>query len=71
MLTLWGSRKRTDCAGTTRRDFLKVGSLGATGLMLPDLLRARAAQAASGRPARNASVVWLWLGGRTFARGDL
>ena len=63
MLNLWGSRKRADCDGTTRRDFLKVGVLGATGLMLPDLLRARAAAAANGQPTRNTSVVWLWLGG--------
>ena len=63
MLNLWGSRKRTDCDGATRRDFLKVGVLGATGLALPDLLRARAAAQASGRPTRNTSVVWLWLGG--------
>jgi hypothetical protein len=63
MLNLWGSRKRTDCDGATRRDFLKVGALGATGLMLPDLLRARAAAQAAGRSTRNTSVVWLWLGG--------
>src|SRR5213076_1366271 len=63
MLNLWGSRKRTDCDGATRSDFLKVGALGATGLMLPDLLRARAAAQAAGRPTRNTSVVWLWLGG--------
>src|SRR3989440_7028886 len=63
MLNLWGSRKRTDCDGASRRDFLKVGALGATGLMLPDLLRARAAAQAAGRPTRNTSVVWLWLGG--------
>src|SRR3989440_7970715 len=63
MLNLWGSRKGTDCDGTTRRDFLKVGALGATGLMLPDLLRARARAAAQGQPTRNTSVVWLWLSG--------
>ena len=63
MLNMWGLRKRTDCDGSTRRDFLKVGALGMTGLMLPDLLRARAAAAAAGRPTRNTSVVWLWLGG--------
>jgi len=34
-----------------------------TGLMLPDLLRARAAAAAAGQTTRNTSVVWLWLGG--------
>src|SRR4029077_13932868 len=49
--------------GTSRRDFLKVGALGLGGLMLPDLLRARAAAAAEGKPTRKSSVVWLWLGG--------
>jgi hypothetical protein len=63
MLNLWWPRRRTDCDGTTRRDFLKIGALGTTGLMLPDLLRARAAASASGMPTRNTSVVWLWLGG--------
>ncbi len=63
MLNLWSSRTGTACDGTTRRDFLKVGVLGATGLMLPDLLRARARAASEGRPTRNTSVVWLWLGG--------
>src|SRR5712691_9353486 len=63
MFNIFGSRKGTDCDGTTRRDFLKIGALGATGLMLPDLLRARAAAQAAGRPTRNTSVVWLWLGG--------
>jgi len=63
MLNLWGSRKGTDCDGTTRRDFLKVGALGLTGLTLPNLLKARAAAAASGLSTKNTSVVWLWLGG--------
>src|SRR5947209_1160215 len=63
MLNLWSNRMRTDCDGGSRRDFLKVGALGATGLMLPDLLRARAAARAAGAPTRNTSVVWLWLGG--------
>src|SRR5919204_630579 len=45
MLNVWGSRQRTDCDGTTRRDFLKVGALGMTGLLSPDLLRARDATA--------------------------
>ena len=43
MFQLDGSRKGTTCDGSTRRDFLKVGALGLGGLMLPDLLRARAA----------------------------
>jgi uncharacterized protein (DUF1501 family) len=63
MLQLVTSRRRTDCDGTSRRDFLKVGTLGAAGLALPDLLRARASAAAAGKSSRNTSVVWLWLGG--------
>jgi uncharacterized protein (DUF1501 family) len=63
MLTLLGSRRRTACDGTTRRDFLKVGALGMSGFLLPDLLRARSAAAANGAPTKNTSVVWVWLGG--------
>src|SRR5689334_7780382 len=63
MFQLWGNRLRSTCDGGSRRDFLKVGALGLGGLMLPDLLRARAAAATAGRPTRNTSVVWLWLGG--------
>jgi hypothetical protein len=63
MFHLSGSRTRTTCDGGSRRDFLKVGALGLGGLMLPDLLRARAAAAAAGKATRNTSVVWLWLGG--------
>lgn len=63
MLNFLSNRKTTDCDGSSRRDFLKVGALGMSGLMLPDLLRARAAQAAQGQAVRNTSVVWLWLSG--------
>lgn len=63
MLNLWGNRKLPSCDGATRRDFLRVGTLGLSGLMLPDLLRARAAASQAGAPTRNTSVVWLWLGG--------
>src|SRR5438270_3649269 len=63
MLQLWSNRRQTDCNGSTRRDFLKIGALGMGGLMLPDLLRARARAAEQGTPTRNTSVVWLWLGG--------
>ena len=63
MLNVFGSRAGSVCDGGSRRDFLKVGALGLGGLMLPDLLRARAAAATAGRPTRNTSVVWLWLGG--------
>jgi hypothetical protein len=63
MLTLFSSGKRTTCDGVLRRDFLKVGALGMGGLLLPDLLRARAQSTSSGQPTRTTSVVWLWLGG--------
>jgi hypothetical protein len=63
MLNLFGSRTGLNCDGTTRRDFLKVGALGLTGFMLPELLRARAAAAVAGTASKNTSVVWLWLGG--------
>src|SRR5437763_11266996 len=62
MLQIAFPRRRPDCDGTSRRDFLKVGALGAAGLTLPDLLRARASAAAAGKSSRNTSVVWLWLG---------
>jgi len=63
MLHLAVPRRGHTCDGQTRRDFLKIGALGMTGLMLPDLLRARAAAQSAGRPTRNTAVIWLWLGG--------
>ena len=63
MLNLWSNRTAAHCDGGTRRDFLKVGALGMGGLALSDLLRARAKASETGRPTRNTSVVWLWLGG--------
>ena len=63
MLKIASSRRNPDCDGKSRRDFLKVGALGATGVMLPDLLRARASAAQQGSLSHRTSVVWLWLGG--------
>jgi hypothetical protein len=63
MLNLWGTRSRKDCEGTSRRDFLRIGALGLTGLTLPGLLRLRSAAAESGQSVKDTSVVWLWLGG--------
>src|SRR5262245_39847454 len=63
MLRIWSPRRATTCDGGSRRDFLKVGALGLGGLLLPDLLRARAAAAAQGAASKQTSVVWLWLGG--------
>jgi hypothetical protein len=63
MLNLLSDRKVAQCDGSTRRDFLKAGALGMGGLVLSDLLRARAQASQSGQPTRKTSVVWLWLGG--------
>jgi uncharacterized protein (DUF1501 family) len=43
MLDLLGRGVAATCNGTTRRDFLKVGALGAVGLTLADYLAAKAA----------------------------
>src|SRR5262245_17943892 len=63
MLDIFGRSTTRNCEGTSRRDFLKVGSLGLGALALPDLLRARAAAKEEGRQVRDTSVDWLWLGG--------
>lgn len=63
MLELQFGRRTGNCEGTNRRDFLRVGALGAGALGLPQLLKARAASAAEGKSTKNTSVVWLWLGG--------
>lgn len=63
MFRITNSQQGKTCDGQSRRDFLKVGALGAGGLMLPDLLRARAADSQSGHSTKKTSVVWLWLGG--------
>ena len=59
-----GRRTHRCCEGTTRRALLKAGVLGASGLMLPDLLRAEDARrgTASGPPAER-SVILVWLDG--------
>lgn len=63
MLTLQFERRHRDCDGQTRRDFLRIGTLGVGALTLPDLLHAQALAKMEGRPTKNTSVVWLWLGG--------
>src|SRR5947208_3532114 len=50
MLSLLGS-PRTLCDGRTRRDFLRLGGLGALGLGLSDALRLQAAAAPAERAA--------------------
>lgn len=57
-----GSPGLLDCSGLSRRDFLRVGTLGLGGLSLPWLL-AQKAQAESGSFLRNKSIVYLFLSG--------
>src|SRR5215212_7120039 len=49
-----------ECDGVTRRDVLRVGSLAALGLGLPEFLRARAM---AGSPGKEVSCILLWLQG--------
>ena len=48
------------CDGVTRRDFLKIGTIGALGLTLPEFLHIEKAIAAN--PKAKACIV-LWMGG--------
>src|SRR4051794_16289560 len=50
------------CDGINRRHFLRVGSLAAFGLSLPDWLRARARGATSAKE-KDVSCILLWLQG--------
>ena len=60
MLSIPGNRISGFCDGLSRRNFLRIGSLGLGGLALPDLLRA---EAAAGKPNRQKSVVMIYLPG--------
>ena len=56
-----------------RRDVLRIGTLGLTGLTLADLLRARADGAEQSMPTKKTSVILLFLegGGSQFETFDL
>ena len=51
------------CDGISRRNFLRVGSLTALGLSLPDLLRAKAEAAGRSSKGQEVSCILLWLQG--------
>jgi uncharacterized protein (DUF1501 family) len=63
MFQVVSNRRFRDCDGTSRREFLKVGTLGLGAMGLPALLQARADAASAGRPVKDTAVVWLWLSG--------
>ena len=62
MLTILGpnDRDRQFCDGVSRRNFLKIGGLGAVGLTLPQLLRC---QAQAGIRQSHKSVILIYLVG--------
>jgi hypothetical protein len=63
MLKILGSNNRF-CDGISRRDFLQIGGLGAAGLTLPQLFRARAASVDRPRAASRAkSCILLFMYG--------
>lgn len=63
MLTIWGKSRIGRCDGVARRDFIKVGGLGALGLTLGDALRARASATAAGAPTNDRAVILYWVDG--------
>jgi hypothetical protein len=62
MLDLLGSGKATTCNGATRRDFLKVGSLGALGFSLADYFAAQAAGTVSANADNRSAIMIFNLG---------
>src|SRR5881394_2743683 len=62
MLTIFGKPNRNGgfCDGVTRRDFLTIGGSIAGGLMLPNLLRAEAAQ---NRGSQHKAIINIYLPG--------
>src|SRR3954467_8029565 len=64
MITIPGSPVRW-CDGLSRREFLQIGSLGAAGLALPDLFRARAQgfTPPAGGAGRGRACILLFMGG--------
>ncbi|HWG44359.1 MAG TPA: DUF1501 domain-containing protein [Gemmataceae bacterium] len=64
MLTLYAGHRSRDCAGISRRDFLRAGFLGLGGLTLPWLLRTRAEAASLNSDfVRDKAVVLVFLAG--------
>jgi uncharacterized protein (DUF1501 family) len=63
MLDIFTDRAYRDCDGMARREFLKIGTLGAGALTLSGLLAARAQAKAAGQQVKDTSVVWVWLAG--------
>ena len=59
---LLGNHRNARCDGISRRDFVRVGTLGGLGLTLPGLLRNPVSASPSNR-SRAKSVILVYLGG--------
>jgi len=62
VLSIWGKKHASCCDGISRRNFLRVGSLGLAGLTLGDVFRLQAEQANGSRLSRKA-VLMVYLPG--------
>jgi hypothetical protein len=62
MLTVWGKQPHRLCDGVTRRNFLKVGTLGLGSLTLPNLLRLQAQGAVNPKQTPK-SVIFIYMFG--------
>ena len=51
------------CDGLTRRSFVQLGVAGMASVALADVLRAKRASAALGRPGKDTAVILIWLDG--------
>lgn len=61
MLDIKGNSQKF-CDGVSRRNFLRIGALGA-GITLADMLRLQAAQGSVGKPTRTKSAIMIYLPG--------
>jgi len=61
MLCAGQVRSKLGSRGTSRRELLRIGALGAVGLSLADLLRLEA-RGQSPAPAKSIILLWLWGG---------
>jgi len=51
------------CDGISRRSFVQIGAAGMAAVGLPEILRAKTASQETGRPAKDTSVILVWLDG--------
>lgn len=63
MLSIRETVSHSNCAGVSRRNFLQIGALTASGVGLAELLRREAEATAAGQSHRQKSVILYWLDG--------